>query len=92
MPLDNFWDYFIIVFSFYFNDDQDEEELIEQRKEKLKNFKENFEIFFHAFNKAKNIKIPKFSDIKIEFYNIKVKKDKKINMLILFQFSKKNLN
>ena len=77
MPLYNFWDYFTIVFSFYYNDDQDQEELIEQRKEKLKYFKESFEIFFGAFNKTKNIKIPKFSDIKIEFFNIKVKKDKK---------------
>ena len=75
MPLDNFWDYFIIVFSFYYSDDEDE--LIEQRNEKLKNFEENFEIFFHAFNKAKTIKIPKFSDIKIQFFNIKAKRDKK---------------
>ena len=53
MPLDNFWDYFILVFTFYYYDDDDE--LIEKRKEKLKDFENTFNIFFSAFNKTKNI-------------------------------------
>lgn len=75
MPLDNFWDYFILVFTFYYYDDEDE--LIEKRKEKLKDFENTFNIFFSAFNKTKNIKKIDFSKIKIEFVNLKVKKDKK---------------
>ena len=75
MPLDNFWDYFILVFTFYYYDDEDE--LIEKRKEKLKDFESTFNIFFSAFNKTKNIKKIDFSKIKIEFVNLKVKKDKK---------------
>ena len=60
MPLDNFLDYFILVFTFYYYDDEDE--LIEKIKEKLKDFENTFNIFFSAFNKTKNIKNWFFKD------------------------------
>ena len=76
IPLQNFWDYIIIIFTRYYNDG-DEEELIEQKNKRLNEFKNEFDVLISAFNRAKGTKIIPFSDIKTIFVNLKIKKTKK---------------
>ena len=94
MPLDNFWDYFIIIFTFcYREEDEDENEFNERKTIKLKYFESAFNILISAFNRAKNIKKIPFSKIKIEFVNLKHKKhekDKYKNLISIFK-EKSNL-
>ena len=75
IPLENFWDYVSIIFTKTFLDD--EEELEEEKKNKLENFKPIFDTLISAFYKAKGIKKIPFSKIKTIFVNLKVKKTKK---------------
>lgn len=78
IPLENFWDYVSIIFTKTFWDD--EEELEEEKKKKLENYKQIFDTLISAFYKAKGIKMIPFSKIKTVFVNLKIKKHKK-NML-----------
>ena len=57
IPLDNFWDYITIIFTFYYLDDDDE---LKERKEKmLKSFEEEFTPLISA-SKVQNIKSIEF--------------------------------
>ena len=88
IPLDNFWDYIIIIFTKTFVDD--EIELEEERNRKLKYFQEIFDTLIYAFYKAKNIKKVSFSEIKKVFVNLKVKKTKKEKLNNITSIFKKN--
>ena len=78
IPLDNFWDYVIIIFTRYFSDDPDD--LEEEKNKTLKNFEKEFDIIISAFNRAKGTKIVPFSHIKTIFVNLKIKKTKKYQL------------
>ena len=73
-PLDNFWDYIIIVFTKTFCDEDDDIE--ELKKSTLKEYKPIFDVLISAFNKTKNIKKVNFSSIKTVFVNSKINKKK----------------
>lgn len=75
VPLDNFWDYFTIIFTKTFCDE--DEDLEEIKNSKLKNLQKIFEPLISAYNKTKNIKIINFSEIKKIFVNLKKDKTKK---------------
>jgi len=91
IPLKNFWEYVTIIFTRTFNGG-DEEELNEEKEEKLKNYKGTFEVIISAFNKAKNIDEVPFEKIKKVFVDLKVKKQKRMNLKALLLFSKKMLS
>ncbi len=62
IPIDNFWDYVTIIFTRYYSSDEDE--LLEEKRIRLEEFKQTFDVLISAFNKAKGIKIVPFSNIK----------------------------
>ena len=84
IPLDNFWDYFTIIFTHTFVDEDDD--LEEMKNEKLKSLEQIFVPLISAYNKSKNINLVKFSEIKKVFVNLKKNKtkktDKKLNELL----------
>ena len=87
-PLDNFWDYIIIVFIKTFCEEDDN---IEELKEKtLKDYKKIFDVLISAFNRTKNIKKIEFSSIKTVFINSKIKTMKIINQKELLSIIKNN--
>ena len=75
-PLDNFWDYIILVFTKTFAEDDDELEELKIRT--LKDYEEIFDVLISGFYHVKNIKKVNFSSIKIVFINSK-KNSKKDN-------------
>lgn len=88
IPLDNFWDYFTIIFTKTFVDEEDD--LEEIKKEKLKNLEQIFVPLISAYNKSKNINLVEFSEIKKVFVNLKKNKTKKTdkklkNLLNIFK-------
>jgi len=89
IPLKNFWEYVTIIFTRTFNGG-DEEELNEEKEEKLKNYKGTFEVIISAFNKAKNIDEVPFEKIKKVFIDLKVKKTKKNQLDSITSIFKKN--
>jgi len=89
IPLKNFWEYVTIIFTRTFNGG-DEEELNEEKEEKLKNYKGTFEVIISAFNKAKNIDEVPFEKIKKVFVDLKVKKTKKNELKSITSIFKKN--
>ena len=84
IPLDNFWDYFTIIFTHTYVDEYDN--LEEKKNEKLKSLEEIFVPLISAYNKSKNINLVKFSEIKKVFVNLKKNKtrktDKNLNELL----------
>ena len=84
IPLDNFWDYFTIIFTHTYVDEYDD--LEEKKNEKLKSLEEIFVPLISAYNKSKNINLVKFSEIKKVFVNLKKNKtrktDKNLNELL----------
>ena len=84
IPLDNFWDYFTIIFTHTYVDEDDD--LEEKKNEKLNSLEQIFVPLISAYNKSKNINLVKFSEIKKVFVNLnknKTKKtDKKLNELL----------
>ena len=71
-PLDNFWDYIIIVFTKTFCDEDDD--IKDLKKKTLNCYKEIFDTLISAFNKTKNIKKVNFSSINKVFINSKINK------------------
>ena len=71
-PLDNFWDYIIIVFTKTFCDE--DEDIKDLKKKTLIGYKEIFDTLISAFNKTKNIKKVSFSSINKVFINSKINK------------------
>ena len=71
-PLDNFWDYIIIVFTKTFCDEDDD--IKDLKKKTLNCYKEIFDTLISAFNKTKNIKKVNFSSINNVFINSKINK------------------
>ena len=86
-PLDNFWDYIILVFTKTFAEDDDELEELKIRT--LKDYEEIFDVLISGFYHVKNIKKVNFSSIKIVFINSK-KNSKKDNFKELISILKKN--
>ena len=84
IPLNNFWDYFTIIFTHTYVDEDDD--LEEMKNERLKSLEQIFVPLISAYNKSKNINLVKFSEIKKVFVNLnknKTKKtDKKLNELL----------
>ena len=78
IPIDNFWDYVTIIFTRYYSSDEDE--LLEEKRIRLEEFKQTFDVLISAFNKAKGIKIVPFSNIKKIFVDLKIKKTKKYQL------------
>ena len=87
-PLDNFWDYIIIVFTKTFCDEDDDIE--ELKKNTLNEYKPIFEVLISAYNRSKNIKKVKFSSIKTIFINSKIKTNKINNVKDLIKVLKNN--
>lgn len=84
IPLDNFWDYFTIIFTHTYVDE--DEDLEEKKNEKLKSLEQIFVPLISAYNKSKNINLVNFSEIKKVFVNLKKNKtrktDKNLNELL----------
>jgi len=89
-PLDNFWDYLIIIFTKTFTDDEDKNELENEKSNKLKYFQEIFDTLISNFHETKNIKKISFSKINKVFVNLKVKKTKKEKLNNIISIFKKN--
>lgn len=90
IPLDNFWDYITIIFTFYFLDDEDE--LRERREILLKSFEEVFTPLISDSEKNQQIKGIEFSKIKKEFVNLKIKKTTKEMLGQIISIIKGNQN
>ena len=74
IPLDNFWDYFTIIFTHTYVDEYDD--LEEKKNEKLKSLEEIFVPLISAYNKSKNINLVKMRLLS---------KNKEINKKILLK-------
>ena len=89
IPLDNFWDYITIIFTFYYMDDEDE--LRERKEILLKSFEEVFTPLILDSEKNQQIKSIEFSKIKKEFVYLK-KKTTKIMLGQIISIIKGNQN
>ena len=87
-PNENFWNYVTIIFTKTFWDDEDE--LDEMKKQKIKYFKEEFDILINKFYDDKNIKKVDFENMDKIFVNLKIKKTKKDQLMNIISVLKKN--
>ena len=89
IPLKNFWEYITIIFTRTFNDG-DEDELNEEKNNKLNEFKGIFDVIISAFHKSKDIDEVPFENINKIFVNLKIKKTKKNQLNNITSIFKKN--
>ena len=85
---ENIWNYITIIFTKTFWDDEDE--LDEMKKEKMKYFKEEFDYIINKFYNDKNIKKVNFENIEKIFVNLKIRKTKQAQLIIIISNLKKN--
>lgn len=64
IPLDNFWEYFTIIFTKTYPDPNEDDDLEELKNKTLKNLEEIFIPLISAYYKAKNISLVDFSRLK----------------------------
>lgn len=88
IPLKNFWEYITIIFTKTFCGDEDE--LQEEKENKLNEFNKTFDVIISAFNKSKDIDKTSFDKIKKVFVDLRIKKTKKNQLSDITSIFKKS--